>query len=152
MAATATHATYFQTAARQTPPAMAVQDRLSFVKEIFGEPVFNTDYATQGGLNEQNIFVESLVQLMMGENRTNLGSQIVHQQLVADNFWVTVLAPIVPLNWGESLEGQWDMITFHPHLPQVLPEEGRTRIGSWEYTSATDTVNRAGLGAEFHHE
>jgi len=109
------------------------------------------DYALEG-FNEQSKFVQSLPELLFGQNKTNLGTRIIQQRLLDGNFYTQVLAPIQTIGWGDSLEIQWDQITFHPHMPQVTPEEGRTRIGSWEYTSGHDIVNRYGLGAEFHHE
>ncbi len=114
-------------------------------------PVQNPHYALEG-FNDQSKFVQSLPELLFGANKTNLGTKIVQQQLLADEFYVGVFAPVMPIQWGESLEIQWDVISFDPHLPQLMPEEGRSRIGSWSYTSRGDIVNRFGLGAEFHHE
>jgi hypothetical protein len=104
------------------------------------------------GFDEETKYVQSLPELLFGANKTNLGTRIVRQRLLDGNFYTQVLAPIQAIQWGESLEIQWDSIVFKPHLPQITPEEGRTRIGSWEYSAQHDIVNRYGLGAEFHHE
>jgi hypothetical protein len=66
----------------------------------------------------------SLPQLLFGEAKTNLGEMIVLQQLLRDNFYTTVLAPIEVLPNGVSLTVKMDQITFKPILPQITPEEG----------------------------
>lgn len=113
-----------QTVALSNPPALGTNDLRGFVDEIFGVPYQQPAYSLEG-FSEQTKFVQSLPELLFGVNKTNLGTRVITQQLLADNFYVQVLAPIVPLQWGESLETQWDEMIFDPHLPQVVPEEGK---------------------------
>lgn len=68
----------------------------------------------------------SVNQLMFGENKTNLGELVVLQQLLRDNFYTTVFAPIEVMPNGVSLDVKLDQITFKPILPQLTPEEGMT--------------------------
>jgi hypothetical protein len=148
----ASTATYSQEIAGGNPPSLGVTPLPAFITEIFGRPTRNEGKLIIDGYSDQTKYVASLPELVFGQNATNLGTRLVHQNIMAGDFWVKELAPIRELGWNDPLTLQMDMITFHPHLPQVVPQEGRTRIGSWEYTSTTDIVNRKGLGAEFHHE
>ncbi len=130
------------TTALANPPPLGTTELRAFADEVFGVPYANPNYALDGYFNEQTKYVMSMPELLFGENRTNLGTQIISRQLMADEWLLTDFAPIVPVQWGESLEIQWDIIEFDPILPQALPEESRTRIGSWGYNSQRDILNR----------
>ena len=152
MAANASTSSYSLDVANSMPPTMGVTELPSFVTEVFGQPVKNDGKLVIDGYSEQTKYVESLPELLFGQNATKLGTRIVQQNIFQGDFWTQEIAPIVTFGFNDSLVVQMDMFTFHPHLPQVVPPEGRTRVGSWEYTSTTDVVNRKGSGAEFHHE
>jgi hypothetical protein len=137
--------------ARTNPPTLGLNEKAAFVQELFGAPYSDPDWGRQPFENE-NKWVMSMPELFAGKNRTNLGQRIIYQRLIDGNFWTQVLAPILPLQWGEHYEMQWSTLEFKSHLPQIVPEEGRTRIGEWTMNSETRTINRYGLGAEFHHE
>ena len=133
------------------PPELGGTPLRPLVDELMGVPYSNPHYSIEGG-DEQTHFVESTAQLLFGRNKTNLGELIVVQQLLRDNFYTSTLAPIQVMGPNETLTVQMDQITFHPILPQITPEEGRSRIASWEYNSETQTLNRQALSAEFGHE
>lgn len=101
---------------------------------------------------EGSHFAHSAAQLFIGTNRTTLPTQIVFHQILAGNFYVQVIAPIVPLSWNSSGVVEFDRLEFDTNMPQVLPEEGKTRIGSWSYDTKNFTVQRWGLGARFTHD
>ncbi len=146
-------------ASLQTMPQIATseigyQSLKTTADEIFGAPL-TLDGAypfPQYFQNDKTHFTHSVPQLYLGENRTTLPTQIVFQQILAGNFYVQRIAPIVPITWANNYTVQWDSLTFKPNLPQVLPEEGRTRIGGWNYDVQQATVQRYGLGARFSHD
>lgn len=63
--------------------------------------------------------MHSVPQCYIGTNRTTLPTQIVFQQLLAGNFYVQRLAPIMPLSWASNYAVEWDSIEFGLNLPYV---------------------------------
>ena len=126
----------------------------SSLEEIMGVPIYPDTQTPfpQFYNNDKSHYQHSVPQCFLGTNRTTLPTQIVFRQLLAGTFWLQRLAPIVRLSWAQNYVYQWDTIEFDPNLPNVTPEEGRTRIGTWKYDSQHATVNRYGVGARFSHE
>lgn len=66
---------------------------------------------------EGSHFAHSAAQLFIGTNRTSLPTQIVFHQILAGNFYVQVIAPIVPLSWNSSGVVEFDRLEFDTNMP-----------------------------------
>lgn len=82
-----------QIVGRTYPPELGGTALRPVVDELMGVPYENPNYALEG-YNEQGHFNMSTAQLLFGQGKTNLGELIVLQQLLRDNFYTSVLAPI----------------------------------------------------------
>jgi hypothetical protein len=100
------------------------------------------------GYYEAGQYKMSLPQLLFGEAKTNLGEMIVLQQLLRDNFYTTVLAPIEVLPNGVSLTVKMDQITFKPILPQITPEEGTALHCTMTLTLRARSLSHRSMGIQ----
>lgn len=134
-------------------PEFGVQGLKTTADQIVGVPlVADPQRQLPNYFGEGPHYAHSAAQLFIGTNRTTLPTQIVLQVILTGSWYTQVVAPITPLAWNVSGVIQFDTLQFGPQLPQIVPEEGKTRIGSWEYDTKTFTVQRWGLGARFTHD
>lgn len=134
-------------------PEFGVQSLKTMADQIVGVPlVGDPSRPFPNYFGEGSHYAHSAAQCFIGTNRTTLPTQIILQQILAGNWYTQIVAPLSPLPWSSSGVIQFDTLQFGPQLPQVVPEEGKTRIGKWEYDSKYFTVQRYGLGARFTHD